>query len=249
MNKQKTIPLLAFLVLVIAALACGFNLSTANIRDAWMAHDEEGQQRTTTFAQDEIFYALADVANAPDDTTVKAVFTAVDVEGAEPNTPLGEHEITSGSGLFHFSLSNDKLWPAGTYKVDFYLNDKLDKTVEFKVEGSVPSQTGGIQVIRALLARDSAGAQPTTTFTTTDIFYFIIETRGAPAGTSFMARWIATSAEGIEPNYVIDEAEISGGDDVYTFNLSNNQPWPVGSYRVELYINGALYQAYDFTVQ
>jgi hypothetical protein len=27
------------------------------------------------------------------------------------------------------------LWPAGKYKVDIYLNDKLDRTLEFKVEG------------------------------------------------------------------------------------------------------------------
>ncbi len=249
MSQKKLVPLLALLALVVATLACGFNVSTANIKEAWMAHDEEGEQPTTTFAQDETFYVIVDVANAPDDTKVKAVFTAVDVEGAEPNTALGEHEITSSSGKFHFNLSNSMLWPVGKYKVDIYLNDELDTTLEFEVEGSVSTQSGGIQITRASLARDAEGTQPTTTFSTTDIFYFIIETSGAPAGTSFMARWIATSVEGIEPNYVIDEAEITGGDDVYTFNLSNNQPWPTGDYRVELYINGALYQTYEFSVE
>jgi len=217
-SQKKLFPLLAVLALVIAALACGFNVSTANIKDAWMAHDEEGEQPTTTFTQNETFYVIVDVANAPDDTKVKAVFTAVDVEGAEPNTPLGEHEITSGSGKFHFYLNNSMLWPVGKYKVDLYLNDELDTTLEFEVEGSVSTQSGGIQITRATLAHDAEGTQPTTTFSATDIFYFIIETSGAPAGTTFMARWIATSAEGIEPNYIIDEAEITGGDDVYTFN-------------------------------
>jgi hypothetical protein len=119
--------------LLVAVLALGCSASTANIGDAWMARDYEGTQRTTTFGPSEVFYCVAELKNAPDDTTVKASWTAVSVEGVEPNTFIDETAVTSGSGSLHFELSNSSLWPNGQYKVDLYLNDELDRTLEFEV--------------------------------------------------------------------------------------------------------------------
>jgi len=119
--------------LLASLLALGCSVSTANIGDAWMARDEEGTERTTTFGPGEVFYCVVELKNAPDDTTVKASWTAVDVEGADPNTFLDEAVLSSGSGSLHFELSNDNLWPNGRYKVDLYLNDELDRTLEFEV--------------------------------------------------------------------------------------------------------------------
>lgn len=127
-----------FTLLILTVLACSFNFSTAKISDAKMAKDADGAQPTTTFGQDEPFYCVVQVANAPDDTKVKAVWTAVDVEGVDPNLNLGEKEMTSGDGQFNFSYTNDegKLWPTGKYKVDLYLNDKLDRSLDFQVEAA-----------------------------------------------------------------------------------------------------------------
>jgi hypothetical protein len=33
-----------------------------------------------------------------------------------------------------FTLSNDQPWPVGKYKADIYLDDKLDRTLEFEVQ-------------------------------------------------------------------------------------------------------------------
>jgi len=135
MNKNKSGLLLAAILLMVSVLACGGSISTANISSAWMATDEEGNNPTTTFPQDAIFYAIVDLKNAPDDTKVKAVWTVVEAEGTEPNLMLNETEITSGDGLIHFQLENtDYLWPLGQYKVDIYLNDKLDQTLTFEVQ-------------------------------------------------------------------------------------------------------------------
>ena len=46
----------------------------------------------------------------------------------------GTHEFTTGSGLINFNLSNDNLWPTGSYKVDIYMNGTLTSTVEFSVQ-------------------------------------------------------------------------------------------------------------------
>jgi hypothetical protein len=131
----KKLPILSVvLVLVLATLACGFSASTANITKAVMTTDEAGQNETTVFAPTDVFYCIVTLANAPDDTKVKAVWTAVAVEGADPNTSLMEKEITTGLDTVTFNLSNNSPWPAGKYKVDILLNDKPAKTLEFEVQ-------------------------------------------------------------------------------------------------------------------
>ena len=119
-------------LMLLAIMACSF--STANIKEAIMARDYDGTDATTTFAQDEVFYCVVILANAPDDTTVKASWTAIQAEGADPNTFIDETELTTGSNSLHFDLSNTNLWPVGTYKVDLYLNGELDRTLEFEVK-------------------------------------------------------------------------------------------------------------------
>lgn len=102
---------IALFVVALAAtsLACGFSASTANIKSAVMARDYDGNDPTTTFAQDDDFYCVVELANAPDDTKIKAVWTAVEAENTDPNFLIDEAEITQGSGTVHFSLTNDNL--------------------------------------------------------------------------------------------------------------------------------------------
>ena len=134
MKRNLVALLFAGLVLAAASLACGGSFTTANIQDAYMSTDTDGANRTTAYSPDAVFYAQADLANAPDDTKLKAVWFAVNAEGVEANYQIEETEFTSGDGLIHFELSNDSLWPAGQYKVDIYLNDTLAKTLTFDVQ-------------------------------------------------------------------------------------------------------------------
>jgi len=134
MKSNKFPVILAFIALLLASLACEVSASTANIADVWMSADEAGDQRVTSFAQDAIFYAQVDLQNAPDDTVLKAVWTAIDALDTDPNLVITETEFTTGSGVINFNLSNDNLWPTGTYKVDIYMNETLSKTVEFEVQ-------------------------------------------------------------------------------------------------------------------
>lgn len=134
--KRKISPILfAVIILIALQLACGVSASTANIKNAWMDTTEEGNNPTTVYSPEAIFYAMVDLKNAPDDTKLKAVWTAVDAQDTEKNLALTETEITTGDGLVHFQLENKEyLWPAGKYKVDIYLNDTLDKTLTFEVQ-------------------------------------------------------------------------------------------------------------------
>ena len=135
MAKSKLLIVSIVIVLAVASLACGGSVSTANIRSATLSANSGGTPETTVFQQDALtVYCIVKLANAPSDTTVKAVWTAVDTDGADPNTPIGEKELTSGDGDLTFEIANNQLWPVGKYKVDLYLNGKLDRTLEYQVQ-------------------------------------------------------------------------------------------------------------------
>ena len=135
MRKSRFSIILVIVMLAIAALACGGSISTANIKSATLSASESGSPETTVFNQDDLtVYCIVELANAPSDTVVKAVWTAVDIEGVDPNTLIDESTLTSGDAELTFDLTNDQLWPVGSYKVELYLNDKLDRTLEYRVQ-------------------------------------------------------------------------------------------------------------------
>lgn len=120
--------------MVLGALACGGSFSTANIARAWLSADSSGSPETVLFSPDQqTFYCIVELANAPADTTLKAVWTVVLAEGTDPDLLLDETELTTGDDTITFELTNDQLWPTGSYKVDLYLNDTLDRTLTFEV--------------------------------------------------------------------------------------------------------------------
>ena len=90
---------LAVLVAVVAA-GCNFSISTANITSATLSKDVTGStfdpvDPTTTFPIDQpVIHLVANVANAPEGTKVKSVWTAVDVGDVAPaNTQIAETEV------------------------------------------------------------------------------------------------------------------------------------------------------------
>lgn len=133
--KRTRIKLLVFvIVMVFVSMACGFSASTANIKDSYMALDEAGTNKTTVYPQDSVFYCIVTLQNAPDDTALKAVWTAVSAEGTDPNFKIDEVTTTTGDGTVPFTLTNDNLWPVGKYKVELFINDVLKQTLNFEVQ-------------------------------------------------------------------------------------------------------------------
>jgi hypothetical protein len=134
MKSNRAPFFIAVIAFVLVTLACGASFSSANISDAWMATDESGDTRVATYSAEAVFFAMVQLNNAPDDTTLKAVWMVVEAEEIEPNFVINETEFTSSDGLVHFQLENKEyLWPVGQYKVEIYLNDSLDKTLTFEV--------------------------------------------------------------------------------------------------------------------
>ncbi len=137
MHRIRFFSVVAVLALAVALAACNVSVSvsTANIRSAKLSPNESGTPETTVFKQDDYtVYCLVKLANAPDDTVVKAVWTAVDVEGVEPNFVIDTASITSGDADLTFDLTNNQPWPVGKYKVDLYINDKFNRSLEYQVK-------------------------------------------------------------------------------------------------------------------
>jgi hypothetical protein len=128
-------------VLLIAALGCSFNASTANLSSVKLGKDKSASQETSTFGPNDPIYGVAEVSNAPGKVKVKGSLAADDVEGM-PNGPIKGLETTldlagSGTATFTFTPPPDG-WPKGKYKLDvIMLNEegqqKDQKSTSFTV--------------------------------------------------------------------------------------------------------------------
>ena len=121
----------------IVAAGCEFSASSAHVTQVAMARgyaNGAAVDATTTFQPADTMHSVVTLGNAPDDTKLKAVWTAVDAGGGQlKNKKLDEAVVTTG-GVADFTLSNTQPWPAGTYQVEVYLNDTLVQTVPFSVQ-------------------------------------------------------------------------------------------------------------------
>jgi hypothetical protein len=232
-----------FAVLSLLASGCSFNFSTAKISDAYTAFDSDGTQATTVYGQDDAFYAIVDLSSAPDDTTVRVDWIAVNAEGFAPNTIIDHDSYTSGETQLYFYLTPDTFWGLGQYSVDLYLNDKLNTSLDFQVQSAA-------SISAAYTAFDADGAQPTTVFGQGDVFYAIVGLSNAPDDTIVRAVWTAVNVEGVTANTTIyDQSYTSGDAQLYFYLAAPNTFWGLGQYRVDLYLNDNFIISLDFQVQ
>lgn len=134
MNKRLLMIFFAIGMLVLASIACDASASTANISSVVLtAENSATGAETTTFTPDQTFYAVVTLANAPDTTKVKAVWSTVDADGKA--TQMAEKEIVGSASPIIFNAANNAgPWPAGNYRVEIFLNDKSNKVIDFSVQ-------------------------------------------------------------------------------------------------------------------
>jgi hypothetical protein len=107
-------------------------------------------------------------------------------------------------------------------------------------------------VATAVLTDNQTTKAEKTVFTpdTPRIFVFFT-LADVPANTTMKSIWIAEDAQGFQANEKLDEATLAVGGTVTTgnFNFRRNEPWPNGSYRVELYLGDTLAHTARFRVE
>lgn len=112
--------------------------------------------------------------------------------------------------------------------------------------GGVSFSTANIADAR--LTKDREGTQATTTFTPDNPFYLQVDLANAPDGTKVKAAWTAVSVAGVDPNTPLDDVELTQGSGKLTFDLANDQLWPAGEYKVDIYLNDTLDRSLTFRV-
>ncbi len=93
---------------------------------------------TNNFAPDATIHAVVTIANAPDNTSIGAVWFVQDVgNAASPNSMIDQYSLTTnGSRNLDFTLKPKTTWPEGTYRVEIQVNGKTVTTQTFTVKAS-----------------------------------------------------------------------------------------------------------------
>lgn len=121
-------------ILILAILACNFPIANPQIDKAFLANDFEGNQSTVIFEQDEGIFGIVELSNSPMDSDIRAVWIASNVDEIDTNFQINETEISTNSGIIHFELVNERLWPKGRYQLNIYLNGELERILEFTIQ-------------------------------------------------------------------------------------------------------------------
>lgn len=109
---------------------------------------------------------------------------------------------------------------------------------------SVTSRTAsnGVQQVAAGPSMSTFGAH--------DTIHAVILVNGSSKNPDVRADFIAVSAGGVQ-NHDISQAEghLDKDHNQYDAKLTNNQAWPSGSYRVDIYLNDKLSKSLSYSVQ
>lgn len=106
-------------------------------------------------------------------------------------------------------------------------------------------------ITNAHMATTEADTSQTSVYSPVDpTFYCFFELNNAPDDTVIRGVWTLIAAEGFSANSEIDSAEVTGGSEAYSFSLDRSvDEWPVGQYKIDLYLNGELAQTVNFEVK
>jgi len=129
------------LLLLVAASACSFNMTTANISSLKLGKDKGVAQETSSFGADDTVYAVAEISNVPGKVKVTGRLVVDDVPGQQsgPIPGLSKTLDLPGSGTADFTFSPPAAgWPKGKYKMEvLMLNEdgeqKDQKSASFTV--------------------------------------------------------------------------------------------------------------------
>jgi hypothetical protein len=131
MNRIKILALVLLIAFASIAADCNVNYSSAKISDATLAKEvnenKEAIGSASSFEPDvPVIHCVVKLANAPEDTKLKARWSIVKAEGQEPNKQIVESNIDAvgKNNIIDFTFKPTGNMPAGEYKVDIFLNPK-----------------------------------------------------------------------------------------------------------------------------
>ncbi|HEY7546124.1 MAG TPA: hypothetical protein VID27_14630, partial [Blastocatellia bacterium] len=187
-NRLMQTAMIFALAAVFSAGKCSF--STANIREAKMGKGLNDKNEvidpTTTFEENEkSIHCVAYLANAPENTKVKAQWIAVNVEGHKPGDKLAESSLDLGGSK---NVANFYITPtgsgfnAGEYRVDLFLNPDPAKSEPPAKSVSFTVKSAPLEIAEAFLSTEEDGSDKVTEYPAgTTAFYCFVQLKGKTA--------------------------------------------------------------------
>lgn len=126
--------------------------SSVSVDDVYLARDDgEGKagEVTSIFTPNDIPIHCIVVLAKPDPAAVRMNFVAVKVNGVKPDSRVvsASFATVQGQDRVFFTGKPHGRWTAGSYRIDVFVNDKLEKSVDFEVKGGrLPAASNFIPV-------------------------------------------------------------------------------------------------------
>lgn len=132
MKTKNILFLLAAFAIIVLLAACA---PTPKVSNFYMATDEQGANKTSTFAPTDAFNLFFDVSGIPSGTSFEARWYVLNIPNRDPNAPFQvmDQNFSTGSTTLRFHLTNTGNWPVAQYRVDVYMLGNQVGQVQFSV--------------------------------------------------------------------------------------------------------------------
>lgn len=97
------------------------------------------------------------------------------------------------------------------------------------------------------LGDDYSPIGPTDVFAPAEDFYVSIEYSGLEEGQLIDAEWFLEDESLYEVSLPLDAS--TAGEGYAGFTLTNSEPWPVGNYHIDIYLDGEFDRTVEFRVE
>lgn len=109
------------------------------VAELYLARDngngEAGDIAESFFTNDIPIYCVVQL-DSMKPATVKMTFVAVKVQGVKPETKVitTSYKTNGKQSRVNFTGTPDKVWTAGFYRIDIFVDEKLAKNLEFEIK-------------------------------------------------------------------------------------------------------------------
>lgn len=178
-------------------------------------------------------------------------WVAQDCATVPPDSLIVEVQIPIAMETISSNCTLPRPWPPGAYRIDAYIGGKLEGSVPFRVSGDPRKTKFRTELSYNLIDTNPTAAVPFANTVTRDahvVRVLFVADNIITATTGVSIEWIAEKAQGAPDNTNIAKAVIaSGWLSEFKGNLSLPNGFPIGSYRVDLVIDGAVVHSAHFT--
>ena len=134
----------------------------------------------------------------------------------------------------------------GTKDADAALNDSIPGTAAQVPAPPATPRVSSMQLGRAIDSTRNITGGVVANFGTRDTIYLSVRTDNVAANANVAARWMTQAGKTIDSTA---QAIAGSGSVVTEFHLTNGKAWPVGTYRVEVFLDNVSQGIKDFEIK